>query len=309
MLLLKNKRFSGLYLLLIIIYLLQTFATKVNPAVLSKYRIDSLEDRFLSLTVVLPYIIIWLIALVGYLGLQNYAKSLGREKDGVAFQGIAHGVLWLSLWLPLSSIIGDFVSQYYTDHPSATANLVRLDNYINLVILLLGTWLLYKGTEKLLNVMQYKKKVLVSQPFLYAYLILSGLYIYFTFQDPARQFPTHTVTVASYYESNWLLFLTLVIPRLIYGFLGLVAIYNIYLYNVKVKGALYKQALKHLAQGLIAVIISTMILRCIQSLATPLEKFSLAAVLVLVYVLLLIIAIGYVLIAKGAQKLQQLEES
>jgi hypothetical protein len=308
MLLAKNKRFSGLYVLLIVVYLLQTFLIKVNPTVLAKYRIDTLEDHVIALTVALPYIVIWLVALVGYLRLQNYGKAIGREREGVAFTGIASGVLWLSLWLPLSSIVAGFSTQYYTNHPDATASLVRFNNYFNLIILLLGTWLVYRGTEKLLSIVNYKKKVIVSQTYMYAYLILAGLYVYFTFQDPARQFPTHTVAVASYYEPNWLLFLTLVIPRLIYGFFGLMAVYNIYLYNTKVKGSLYKQALKYLTQGLIAVIITTAILRCIQSLSTPLEKFSLQAVLILVYVLLLLIAIGYVLIAKGAKKLQQFEE-
>jgi hypothetical protein len=308
-LLVKNKRFTSLYVLLIVVYIAQTLTTAVNPSVLTKYRIDTTQVRLLSLTIALPYIVIWFIGLVGYLRLQNYGELIGRrEKDGMAFTMIAHGVLGLGLWLPLSTIATALSSQYYLSHPSATANLVRFNNYFNLIIVFVGIWFIYKGSEKLLTVIKKQKTFVMSPPFMYAYLICAGIYVYLTFLDPARQFPTHTVAVASYYEPDWLLLLTLVIPRLIYGFLGVVAVYNIHLYNSKVQGSLYKQALKHLTQGLIAVIAITMVLRCLASLTTTLEKFGLQLLLAIIYILLVLIAVGYILIARGAKQLQNLEE-
>jgi hypothetical protein len=308
MLLTKNKRISGLYLLLIVIYLLQTFTAAINPTVLKKYHVDATQIRLLTLTIALPYIVIWLIALVGYLRLYTYGKFIEHEKDGAAFKKIAQGMLWLTLWLPLSSLVANVSTQYYTNHSDATATLVRFNNYFNLCILFIGFWLVYKGTRLLLTTIKHSETTLVSLPFMFTFIALSTHFVYLTFQDPARQFPTHQVAVASYYEPNWLLFLTLVIPRLLYYFIGVVAIYNIYVYKTKVKGSLYKQALNRLAQGLIAVVGVTMVLRCLQSLSSPLEKFSLQLLLVLIYVLLILIAVGYLLIAKGAKKLQQLEE-
>jgi hypothetical protein len=174
---------------------------------------------------------------------------------------------------------------------------------------MIGFWLIYQGTHKLLTTLKLSKKVLVSQWFMYTYIVIAAVYVYLTFQDPARQFPTHRVLVASYYEPDWLLFVTLVIPQLLYGFIAMLAIHNMWVYKAKVKGTLYKQALKYLSQGLVAVVGITVLLRCIQSLSSPLQKLNLQFLLGLIYLLLVFIAVGYGLIAKGANKLQQIEES
>jgi hypothetical protein len=80
MLLAENKRFSGVYLLLVVVYLLQSLATTINPTVLSKYHVDVLQIRLLILTIALPYVVIWFMAFIGYLRLTAYAKLIAHEK-------------------------------------------------------------------------------------------------------------------------------------------------------------------------------------------------------------------------------------
>jgi hypothetical protein len=303
----RYKKLSALYVLFIAIYLGQTLWTAADKTTMSRYRIDATQLKLLSLTVVIPYVVIWLVAFVGYLRLRSYTKLIQASKDGAAFDLIAQGVFWLTLWLPLSTIVDGLFSHYYTSHASSTGNLVRIDNYFNLAILLFAMAWINRGSLKLLGLIK-KPTFSQSQTLVLCYIAFSALYVLLTLHDPARQSPTKSVTVASYYESDWLLVPTLVIPRLIMWFLGLQAVRNIYLYQEKVKGSLYKAALSNLAQGLAGVVIVTIVLRCVQSLSSPLSKAGLGLLLAIVYVLLIIISIGYVLLAKGAKNLQKLEE-
>lgn len=307
MLVLENKRWSGLYVSFIIVYLLQILLLPADKTTLTKYQIDATQAKALALTIAIPYIIIWLIALLGYLRLKTYVELIQKDKDGAAFKTISRGVLWLGLWLPLSTIITNFFSQFYSSHHSSTASLVRLDNYLNLLILFGGFWLVNKGTNRLLPLIK-KPTFSTPQALVLAYITFSALYVLLALHDPARQFPTRSVATASYYEPDWLLVITMLIPRLIYWFLGVQAVQNIYIYRKKVKGRLYKQALNNLALGLGGVLAVTILLRFLQSLSSALGQLNLGLLLIVIYMLLILISVGYVLMAKGAKSLQKLEE-
>lgn len=308
MLLLKYKKLCALYVVFIVIYLSQILLVTPEKMTLEKYHISTLSLKILALTIALPYIAIWLIALVGYVRLQTYANIIRKDKDGVAFHKIAQGIFCISLWLPLSTIMSNFFTQVYRAHPGMTANLVRLENYLNLIILAAGFWLIYSGSRKLLPLVN-KSAFLSSQPVILSYIAFCALYASLVLHDPARETPTATVTVAAYYQPDWLIILTLLIPRLLYWFLGIQAVQNIYLYRTKVKGRLYKAALHNLALGLGSVIAITILLRSLQSASASLVQLSLGPLLAIIYLLLILLSVGYIFIAKGAERLQQFEES
>jgi hypothetical protein len=307
LILLKYKKLTALFLLLSVVYVLQTILPGPDVATLSKYHISASQLKILTLTIVIPYLIIWLIALIGYLRLRSYTQSIEGTKDGTAFGLIERGVLILTIWLPVSAVSSSITTHYYRLHPSATANMVRLDNYINLALLFAGLLIAYLGTEKLIKLIKAPVRTLplrVALPF----IGLSALYLLLVLHDPARQYPTSPHTAAAYYEPDWLIVISLIIPRLIMWFLGVQAVYNIYVYQSKVKGSLYKQALRTLALGLSGVILATIVLRTIQSVSSTLNRLNLAPLLIVIYLLLVIMCLGYVLIAKGSKSLQKIEE-
>jgi hypothetical protein len=306
-LLAKYKKIALLFGLLIIFYMAQTLFAPVDKAALSRYHISAGEARSLGLTVALPYIAIWLVALTGYLRLRSYADVIDGSKDGRAFSTIAKGLLWFVLWLPLSTIVSGLFSQYYNAHPSATDNLTIINNYFNVALLLPAFWLVKTGSQHLLSVIKKPVNTVPSWAMM-AYIAISALYVLLVLHDPVRFAPGQNVSVASYYEPDWVIIATLVIPRLIAWFWGLQAVINILLYRAHVKGRLYKSALNHLAFGLAGILITTVLLRFLQSLTNVLNQWSLAVILAVVYLLLIVISIGYVFIAVGAKNLQKLEE-
>lgn len=301
-----RSKLLWLYVAFIVAYVTLTLSTKTDQATLTKYSLSAAQARALSLTIVIPYIFIWLIALVGYLRLRTYALLIRDSKDGKAFRTISTGVLWLCLWLPIANITRALFMYYYTLHPSATANLVRLDNYINLVVLSLGFLYVYVGSKQLLPLVK-KPTFAPTQTIVLGYIAFSALYILLTLRDPTRQFPTTAIPLATYYLPDALLMLTIIIPRLLLWFLGIQAVYNIYIFSKFVKGSIYKAALNKLALGLGAIVLATIVLRCVQSLSGVLLQMSLGVILAVVYALLLMISAGYILVAKGAKNLQKLE--
>jgi hypothetical protein len=294
------------FLLLSIVYLLQSVIYTTNKASLAKYHISQAEAKAVVLTVVIPYLVIWGIALAGYIRLSTYANKIGRTKDGEAFQTISRGVLLLALWLPVSAVVSAQFSHIYQNHLSLTAALTILSNYINLAILVPAFIIVYKGSQKLLGVIKLHERISIRTVFLA--VVFSSLYTWLVLSDSARRYPTHTAMTASYYQPDWLIILTIIIPRLVMWFFGIQAVHNIYRYMYKVKGAIYKDALRSLANGICGVVVASIILRCFQSLSSQVGKLSLVMVLLVVYALLLALAIGYVYMAIGAKRLKQIEE-
>jgi protein-S-isoprenylcysteine O-methyltransferase Ste14 len=75
-----------------------------------------------------------------------------------------------------------------------------------------------------------------------------------------------------------------------------------------VNGNLYRDALSQLAIGIGGVVAIAIILRVFQSITPTLNNLSLSQIVGVVYILLVLIAVAYVFIAKGAQKMHRLEE-
>lgn len=305
--LLKHRLISSIFLILSLVYLGISTFSKPDPATLTKYHITSAKLTAIVLTISLPYIVIWVVALIGYIRFNTYVDLIKRSKDGAAFKTMSHGLLLLAAWLPVSAVASSVATNVYQKNPGRTAAMIILVNYINILLLLPGYALLYRGARKLLPLVKTSAATL-SQSINVAFISFASAYTFVTLEDPARHMATSGVPVAAYYLPDWLIIFTLVIPRLIMWYLGVKAVQYLYLYRNKVRGVLYKQALDNLARGFGGVVLITIILRIIQSLSTPLSKLSLAALLGIIYVLLIMIAVGYGFIASGAKKLQQIEE-
>ena len=306
LLIFRYPRMSLLFAGFIVLYCLQLFLPAPNKQALQHYHLTSTSVRVLDLTILLPIVAIWIVALLGYLRFKTYTTLIAGAKDGQAFTTIGYGVALLVLWSPLSTILSQAATQYYTYHPSATTTLVWLNNYFNLILLTAAFWLLYTGSKKLMSLIK-TPDFRLYQPTTLIFIAFAVLYTFLVLSDSLRN---HAVkgSISSYYSPDWVIVITIVIPRLIAWYVGLQAVQNILLYRHRVKGRLYRKALERLAYGLGGVIGSVIVLRIVQSLTAPLLKANLGALLAIIYVLLIIIAIGYVLIAQGAKRLQKIEE-
>jgi hypothetical protein len=307
-LVLRYKLISALFGAMAVVYVVQSILAPVEAATLHKYHVSSFRLHEVTLAVGLPYVVIWIIALVGYLRLRAYTESLGKSKDGAAFGLITKGVFWFTVWLPLSALTSAAGSYAIFYHSSATENIIRLEVYSNVLLLVPAFIYVFQGSKALLRITR-ARQMPFRQWLAFAFVSFSAIYTYITFHDNSRQAATGASIYATYYMPDWLILVTIVIPRLMLWLVGILALCNILAYRQKVAGIIYRDALRHLVLGLGGVIFLVILMRLIQSLNNPLGELSLAGVLLVVYLLLLLMSVAYVMVAKGAKKLLIIEET
>jgi hypothetical protein len=101
--------------------------------------------------------------------------------------------------------------------------------------------------------------------------------------------------------------LTIVVPYIYSWYLGLLAAYELHIYTKKVKGIIFRKSWNTVAFGIVWIIISSIMLQYFATVSAKLNDFSLQTVMLLIYSLLPIIAVGYVLVAIGAKRLTKIE--
>jgi hypothetical protein len=276
---------------------------------LSKYNISAAEARVLGLTVILPLIGIWFIAAYGYVRLRKYAENIIESKDGKAMSRIADGIFVLALWLPIVTIISNLTSYYGRTHSNAQPAMVIVNNYLNLIFLLVAFLFIYSGTNQLPDI----KKMLISRRlsrawWFVAFIAVSGLFTYFTLANPARSEATPDVAVATYYLSDPLILLSIILPYIILLYFGFRSAAILRAYTVKVSGKFYRSALIYLTNGILISVLAIISIRILSSFTAWFNDRSLQVILGIIYLLLIGIALGFLLIARGAKRLHELEK-
>lgn len=303
----RNKKIFWLFNLLTASYLLTTLLTPTETSVLLRYGLSETEATLLELTVTLPIVAIWYVAYYGWSKVSNYAHGIKDTREGIAFQKISNGLLALVLWLPLNTTLSTLFRNIYTNNEALTTPLVIANNYLTIALLIVATALLSRGAFELKS---FAKKG-YSWSFMNASWLILGvlsfMYVYVTLSNPYRQFPGDSGT-ASYYLPDWLLAPTIILPYLVVFYLGLRAVQYLHVYRYSVNGILYKNALKNIANGVGVSILSVLGIRYLVSVNTILDDAALKLVLAIIYIFLLVIAVGFLLIAKGAKQLHKIEE-
>ncbi len=118
----------------------------------------------------------------------------------------------------------------------------------------------------------------------------------------------HRELRATYHMSPELVMLTLGIPYMYMWFLGLFSVVELREYSRTVRGVVYRKSWKLFIAGLAAIILLSILLQYLSTLSSWLTSLSLGWVLLLLYVLLLLLAGAFIVVALGAQGLTKIEE-
>ncbi len=297
-----------LYVALSLIYLVVMLTLPPDKRALVKYQLSPSAIKVIGLVVALPLVAIWGVAFYGYYRYNTYALSISRTKDGAYHKLISNGLLVLALSLPISTIISNLLTYYGRQNTNFMPSSTILGNYLALALNFVAFLLIYRGTNGLLKITNQSLRTRSEVYLMMGFTIVVGLFFYLSLRNPARQFPTGSVTTAAYYLPDWLIILTILIPYTIVWYMGVMSAYRLWLYRSNVQGKIYKWAFTRLALGLGVVVGFLMVLRYLVALTTTLDNLALKYLLLVVYLLLIFIAIGYGLIASGAKRLKKIEE-
>ncbi len=302
----SRSKLIYLFAAFIALYLYETVQISPSDPVITRYHLTILNAIVLSLAVAIPYIIIWIVALNGYLRLRNYARTIRSSADGRALLHLVYGLFWLVVWMPLNTLLASGMKYVVLHYPSfgQWAHLIQI--YFAIIILSIGYVLLYKASREMIAVIKHNipaRVTVTKQAYYLVYSLLCAAYIYAIFHNSGGA----DNRVVSFLP-DWGLLLTVIIPRLVMWFFGLQAVWNIYLYAKYVHGKIYKQTFRSLAVGLGLVSVSLILAGYISTIRTTIEGYSLEGLLAVIYLFLAIMSVGYVIIAVGAQKLRRIED-
>jgi hypothetical protein len=303
----KNK-FLIILIVLAIIYVAQNLALPVDNSSLEKYNLSESEARLIRASILMPVLCIWAFAYYGYSRFKHYVDTIDGSKESGALHKISDGLLLLALWLPVSGVVGNIESYIRTENQEMAPAAAIVSNYIALGLVLAAFFFLYQGSKKLTHINKQTKQWYGSKWIIPLFTMLSITFVYLTFSNPVRQFPSEKVERAAYYLPDPLIALTIVLPFIMIFYFGFQAVNYIHSYRKNVRGILYAKALDHIANGIGVIVLSLIVLRYLGSLTTNLNDAALKSILGILFALILLIAVGYGFVAFGAKKLKKIEE-
>jgi hypothetical protein len=268
------------------------------------YHIHPAEITILQLTYLIPLLIIWLVAVYGASAFKHYADLLGNSKEGKAMHLIANALYWTIAYLVVASIFGSLLP-FYTNSPGF-AGLIILRDHLSALLTLVAFLLFYRGANLLRMVAKFETWTAQTFVILGLYLAFAAVLIWrFSLVSPSTA-GTMSHSALQYVPSSVLLF-TLLLPYLVAWFLGILAAVNLSKYAMVVKGVLYRKALGDLVKGIWSVVVFSIIVQILTLLSRALALLPLGSVLVLIYLIVLLYALGFVFVRAGAVKLARIE--
>lgn len=304
----SNKKIFTVFIALSVIYILEALIIPADSTLLSKFKMSETEARLWGLTVILPVIAIWMIGGYVYTKFNSYTKSISADRDGKALSLISTGLLFLVLWLPISTTFSQAATHWYRTNPSATVPLVIINNYLNLILVLIAFAIIYKGAIKLTELKNVKESNKWKTGFFALLTVISWIFIYLTLTNPARQLPTSDVKMAAFYLPDWLIVSTIIIPYILVFYFGFFSVYYLYIYRRNVRGIIYKSALDNFAKGLFCIVSSIIFIRYLATLTTLFNSSTLKIILLIIYFLLALLLLGFILLSKSVNKLHKIEK-
>ncbi|HEX7632939.1 MAG TPA: hypothetical protein VF401_01285 [Candidatus Saccharimonadales bacterium] len=291
---------------LAVAYILLLFVLPANKIAMHNYHLSSTQYHALAFIVLLPLLLIWLVAFYSYGKLEQYAELIQKTPEGSDFLQLARGVKWLAWGLVIPSLVGIILNSIANARHGFLSTALITVNYLSLIIPLIGFSLMRRGAQGLTDHAKIRLSMANMQILITIFVALGVIFCFFTFQH----LNLHSLgsTDNPYYLPGWLLIVTLIVPYLYAWFSGLLAAYEIVLFSKEISGVFYRQAMRLIGGGMLGVIASSVGLQYLRSVSPRTGHLSLSSTLVIINIIYVLMAIGYVSISMGAAKLQKIEE-
>jgi hypothetical protein len=302
------RNYLFLFLGLFAIYAFLSFMTPASEAT-ARYGLTYAQLNLVRISYLVPNLLIWLLAGMAVVRLHKYTKLVKGSPESKSFDQIAEGLLLLFLAL----IIPPFLSLLtaYDPGDQVIQKLVTIfRNYITIILYITSFWQLRQGSRALnqtigLTTAAYDG----ARKAVYGLVaILGTAYIYTIYQNQFRTESADPLIRSTYFLPDWLILASIIAPYIMIWLLGLLAIVNFREFSKTVTGVVYKKAFNNTANGLIAIISLSVSLQFLSQLAGFFGRARLSVILGIIYIILLVMAIGYFFIARGVRALTAIEE-
>lgn len=303
------KKYALILGIFIVLYTALILIIPPDQAVLDKFNLSILQIQLIDFTLILFLAVIWYSAFYGFSKFKEYALKIINSPDGRAFNTLANGLGVLAVALPITSLTSVELNYFARLYPEFTPATVIIDRYIILTLAIVAIVLIYRGAK---NLAALTNKKLKNTLYIWAstaiVLAMGGLYAYVALSNTASSVPDPVTGRAVYYLPAWLIIATNIIPYVCIWLLGLKSIAFILFFKRNTAGLVYGRALGNFAVGLGLVVGASIVVQIFTALGNTPTNWGLQLLLAFVYLLVIVMAVGYLLIAIGAKKLKKIEE-
>jgi hypothetical protein len=308
----KTAREMRLYFIAIgILWIIYSLLTLFAPSaqVTQRFGISLAQVNLLRLTVLLPYLFIWVATLFAILQYQKYYKIIAKSPEGRGFKQLNLGLSMLLSQIIISPFLG-LVSNYYPTSFTVQKVTTILRNDVTILLYLIAFYFFWKASKIFISTISLKKRQTKSVYGIILLIIVSlgSSLIWFITHNDFRTASSDPTIRPTYFINDVPIFVTIVIPYLIIWLLGLITLFNLRTLYLNAEGIIYKKAFASVAIGLALIEALIISLQFLTQATTYLREIGLGVILILVYVILLAISAGYLYFAKGAVELTRIEK-
>ncbi len=300
-----KKTVYGLLLLFAVLYFLSAFLAPVDHATLMKYNVSVFQLRLLTVAILLPVVAIWACAAYGFVHFKQYALSIKGSPAGKGTNTLANGLGLIALQLLMSAAVSIVTS--VPDVKTAVGGVrgvTIISTGSTIVLALAASLVLYNAVSQLNASLSKRSRpkntaasfyvvLAISVAFLAA--IIHGYYAKGTTQTIYNYLPLSAAVIGI-----WMPYLV------VWSFFWLAA-NHLLNYQHHVKGLVYKKTLGLLIMGIYLILGSSVFIQILGTFNGAFSSVGLLPLIIIIYVLLLAIALGYLTIARAATKLRQIE--
>jgi len=295
----RSKLFYS-YVFFVLLYAAITLLGTPNPETLARYSISPQALHLIQLTVIIPLSAIWFAAFYGLGKMRDYTALIKRSKDGKEVTYLTKGIMILAFSLPITNIIRAALNSYSAKHTDALDTTTIIANYVGMLLYLAAFLYISRGARGLSELARQRPTYRAVNILAAVFIVVGVLYCYLVLNMRSPS--------ATYYMPTSVALVTLVIPYLYTWFLGMLATYEMWLYAKKISGVIFKRGWSLLTLGISSIIITSILFQFLTTANAQVRALPLNQVLILVYLLLALMSVGYVLLALGAKRLRKIEE-
>ncbi len=307
----KFPSFAPILFILWGIYAVLTFLAPIDPASLERFHISTLDVQLVRVSFQIPILILWGAVFYGAFRFARYTKSIEGAPEEPGLRALSAGLFVFLAGLIVPSFLNVW-SSYYPGNADIEKFTSLTNQYVSIGSSLIAFLFLAVGSVRLANLsgrpFSLKRALLLSVG---AVAILGGLYLDAVFKNPDRLIPTSPgVTNPTYYlpSDAWIVG-SVILPYLIVWCVGFFAALALWHFTKYVDGVIYQKAFRAVARGIVWLVCTSIGLQLLGQFGAYFVETGFSMLLLIIYILLAIIAAGYLFIAYGARELARLESA
>lgn len=304
-----SRKYYSILVVLTAVYVALAFLLPPDPASLDKYHVTAAQLRVLLLPLVVFIVAIWAVSNYGFVEIIKYIELIKNSPESKWFGLFATGLGVYAIGMPLSSILDSILTYVSSVRADFIPTSVVINNYASIVIAATVFTLFRVGTKRLADSSGIKIGGAMRIAGWVSFAALGAVYAYIALNNPIRQFAASPLERPTYGLPDHLIVATIIIPYLYIWYSGFLSAFYMYKYGGTAQGIIYKKSLSTLSLGLLVIMLTSILLQFLATFSAILNAVDLNTILGIIYVLLVVIAIGFIFVAIGARRLSRIEKA